>query len=80
MLEVIRMYEVETAAGRFSFGSDLDAKYADMKLQLRSELSMHRFLILIYTLFKSVFLFFSSRQAFAENKWTIFYLFVSIDK
>lgn len=39
MLEVIRLYDVETASGRFTFGSQLDLKYANIKQQLRNELN-----------------------------------------
>jgi hypothetical protein len=39
MLEVIRLYDVETASGRFTFGPELDAKYASMSQQLKNELS-----------------------------------------
>lgn len=41
ILEVIRLYDEETAAGRFKFGPDLDAQYTNMKQQLRDELSIN---------------------------------------
>ena len=40
ILEVIRLYETETNAGRFMFGKELNAKYAHMKTMLKTELSM----------------------------------------
>ena len=39
LLEVIRLYDEETQSGHFSFSKEVDAKYADMKKQLKSELS-----------------------------------------
>lgn len=39
LLEVIRLYDEETQSGRFAFGKEMDAKYASMKQQLKSELS-----------------------------------------
>ena len=39
ILEVIRLYDEETKAGRFTFDKDLNDKYASMKHQLRMELN-----------------------------------------